>query len=116
MNVKIVYKNGQGHINAQDLQIQCLLEFEKLKIKFASLKRRGVNTGALSTNGTNVTQAHFKEDIKTNKTFLPIDSILYPKNTQKAVELDKKGGKRRGLNTNAMLGVTGLQGYAAAGR
>ena len=35
-NVKIVYQQGQGLINAQDLQIQCLLEFEKLKVKMSN--------------------------------------------------------------------------------
>ena len=34
-NVKIVYQRGNGCINAQDLQIQSLLEFEKLRVKIA---------------------------------------------------------------------------------
>ena len=38
-NVNIVYKNGKGIINAQEFQIQCLLEFEKLKTKLASIKK-----------------------------------------------------------------------------
>ena len=38
-NVNIVYQNGKGLINAQDFQIQCLLEFEKLRTKLASQKK-----------------------------------------------------------------------------
>ena len=38
-NVNIVYDHGRGLINAQDFQIQCLLEFEKLKTKLAGMRK-----------------------------------------------------------------------------
>jgi len=51
-----------------------------------------------------------------NRTYLPVDAILYPKNTVKPAENERKGGRRRGLNNDAIVGLSGLKGYAAAGR
>jgi hypothetical protein len=67
-----------------------------------------VNTGAQSTNGTNATQAQIFGNVEKNRTYLPVDSILYPKNTVKPAETDRKGGRRRGVNNDAMIGLTGL--------
>ena len=38
-NVGIIYDNGRGIINAQEFQIQCLLEFEKLRTKLSQVRR-----------------------------------------------------------------------------
>ena len=38
-NVGIIYDNGRGIINAQEFQIQCLLEFEKLRTKLSQMRR-----------------------------------------------------------------------------
>ena len=38
-NVGIIYDNGRGIINAQEFQIQCLLEFEKLRTKLSQTRR-----------------------------------------------------------------------------
>ena len=43
-NVNIVQQHGKGIINAQDFQIQCLLEFEKLKTKLSSQRKHGVKS------------------------------------------------------------------------
>jgi hypothetical protein len=39
-NLNVEYKQGQAHINCQDLQLQMLFEFDKLKSKFLSLYER----------------------------------------------------------------------------
>ena len=39
-SVKIIYQGGQGLVNAQDLQLQSLLEYEKLKTKLGALRKK----------------------------------------------------------------------------
>lgn len=55
-------------------------------------------------------------NVEKNRTYLPVDAILYPKNTIRTAETERKGGRRKGLNNDAMVGLSGLKGYAAAGR
>jgi len=74
-NVKITYKQGLGFVNAQDLQIQCLLEFEKLKLKISGSKR------TIQPKQQSGAPAAQEKSTLEKKTFLPIDAILYPKET-----------------------------------
>lgn len=36
-NLKVEYKQGQAHVNCQELQLQMLFEFDRLKTKFQAL-------------------------------------------------------------------------------
>lgn len=70
----------------------------------------------MSTNDTNATKIQVFGNVEKNRTYLPVNSILYPKTTIKTAETERKGGRRRGFNNDAMVGLSGLKGYAAAGR
>jgi len=78
-------------VNAQELQIQSLLEFEKLKVKIHFQKRRPSGTvkkSGLKTSDTISNTTGGQTSVATkiaqkvslnekNKTFLPVSAIMY---------------------------------------
>jgi len=52
--------------------------------------------------------------VNKNSTFLPVDSILYPKVSKRAVEVVSKQSKRK--ETIQQPELDGLKGYSAAGK
>lgn len=87
-NVNIVYRHDKGIINARDFQIQCLQEFEKLRTKLASqkkvAKKNPTPSGQAPQPALNTVSSTASMQTTKNRTFLGIDSILYPKETKKA--------------------------------
>ena len=100
-NVNIVYKHGKGIINAQDFQIQCLLEFEKLKTKLASQRKsapkpKPINAGQAPPPTLSSVPSTASISSQKNRTFLGVDAILYPKEQQKSAGTHKKN-RRQGI-------------------
>eukprot|EP00352_Strombidinopsis_acuminata_P002672 CAMPEP_0176378966 /NCGR_PEP_ID=MMETSP0126-20121128/30003_1 /TAXON_ID=141414 ORGANISM="Strombidinopsis acuminatum, Strain SPMC142" /NCGR_SAMPLE_ID=MMETSP0126 /ASSEMBLY_ACC=CAM_ASM_000229 /LENGTH=142 /DNA_ID=CAMNT_0017741505 /DNA_START=534 /DNA_END=962 /DNA_ORIENTATION=+ len=87
-NLQIIYQHGQGLISAQDLQNQCLLEYEKLKIKLAANRRK--NKTANGNGASSIMASSSSGTINKNRTFLGVNSVLYVKDSP-----NKKGkGKK----------------------
>lgn len=57
-------------------------------------------------------------ELKENKTFLPVDSILYPQDKDTAFkgEKSKKLRRRATINHEAISSVPGLRDYSASGQ
>ena len=51
-----------------------------------------------------------------NKTFLPVDAILYNKEPQPKKEEVDKGKKKRNVAELALLNLPGIKGYGASGK
>ena len=61
-NAEISFRDNQGYINAKDLQIQCLFEYEKLKTKVAAARRRHPKVGLdLGANHSRAMSKHVQE-------------------------------------------------------
>lgn len=95
-------------MNAQDLQIQCLLEFEKLKLKISGSKRT-IQPKQPSSSGQS---APAEKIIPEKKTFLPIDAILYPKETSNKKKQQQLKA-RQGQIVKAFE-AAGLKGFGKA--
>ena len=67
-------------INAQDFQLHLLEEFEKLRAKQTKSKKGNTSSMVESKllNSSHTTTQLIKQPSQ-NKTFLPVDAILYPK-------------------------------------
>ena len=108
-----------------------MLEFEKLKTKLASLKKSSSSSSKAKPASAGqapqpaslsaVASTSSISSSSKNRTFLGINSILYPKETKKPVAAQKKGRRAAVTNESAIAGakeyleVEGLKGYGKSG-
>jgi hypothetical protein len=90
-----------------------LLEFEKLKVKLAGMKRNKSKPPHSARSGTAAPPIVPSQSFE-KKTFLPVDAILYPKESSQKLK-QKLNARVKAGQTVKTMEAAGLKGFGKAG-